>query len=209
VTSAGLLVTARLGSTMLEASERSELLGVAEVSIARGLDGHSQLLPERNWSPSLLELRATFTTLMIRGELRGCCGTIEPQRPLVYDVWRTAWSSAYADPRFWPVTSEEISSLEISISVLTPLELLPARTDAELIACLQPGVDGLVLRHGTRCATFLPSVWESLPDPHLFLEQLKKKASWSYAGDVWPAEVTALRYGTETIHSRRTSMLAA
>jgi len=198
---------APLASTMLEDSERSELLHVAELSIVRGLDSHAEPLPERAWPQKLLDVRATFTTLMPDGELRGCCGTIEPQRPLVHDVWRTAWSSAYADPRFWPVTSDELGLLEISISVLTPLEPLPAKSDEELIACLKPGDDGLVLRQGTRCATFLPSVWKSLPDPPEFLAQLKRKASWSYTA--WPKGMTALRYGTETFSSRRRSVLAA
>lgn len=198
---------ALLAFMTLEDSERSELLGVAELSIARGLDRSAELLPQRTWSPKLLEIRASFTTLMLGGELRGCCGTIEPQRPLVQDVWRTAWSSAYADPRLWPVTADEIGSLMISISVLTPLEPLEANSDAELIACLKPGLDGLVLRLGSRCATFLPSVWTSLPDPQEFLDQLKRKAGLCYS--TWPAGMTALRYGTETFSSRPRSILAA
>jgi uncharacterized protein len=198
---------ARLAFTMLEDSERSELLAVAERSIARGLDNQAEPLPQRAWSQKLLEIRATFTTLMLDGELRGCCGTIEPQRPLVQDLWRTAWSSAYADPRFWPVTSDELGFLEISISVLTPLERLPAQSDEELIACLKPDEDGLVLRQGKRCATFLPSVWKSLPDPREFLAQLKRKASWSYTA--WPKGMTAFRYRTEAFSSRRRSVLAA
>src|SRR5262249_7959780 len=151
--------------------------------------------PERIWSPRLLEVRATFTTLSLHGELRGCCGTVDPQRPLAHDVWHSAWSSAYADPRFWPVTPAEQGSLLISISILTPLEPLPARNDAELIASLDPMVDGLVLRCGARCATFLPAVWKSLPDPRDFVAHLKKKASWLDSG--WPPGMTAFRYGTE------------
>jgi uncharacterized protein len=197
---------------MLEVSEQYELLAVAERSIARGLDRRPEDLPDRPgpdrpWSPRLLEVRATFTTLMINGELRGCCGTIDAQRPLVQDVWRTAWSSAYADPRFGPVTPDEVGSLDVTISVLTPLEPLAVRSDAELIACLKPGLDGLVLRHRTGCGTFLPSVWESLPDPHEFLAQLKRKANWPY--DTWPATMTALRYGTQTISRRSADEIQA
>jgi AmmeMemoRadiSam system protein A len=192
---------------MLEDTERAELLNLADRSIARGRDRRQERPPERAWPPRLLELCATFTTLRLDGELRGCCGTIDPQRSLVDDVWHSAWSSAYADPRFWPVSPDELGSLEISISVLTELELLPAHSDAELIACLNPGTDGLVLRCGACCATFLPAVWKSLSDPRDFVEQLKRKAGWLQSG--WPPGMTALRYGTETFSSPGRSMLAA
>jgi AmmeMemoRadiSam system protein A len=189
--------------TMLEDRDKGDLLEVARESIARGLQEREGTLPARAWSPGLLEWRATFTTLMLNGELRGCCGTIEAQRPLVEDVWRTAWNSAYADPRFWPVTPEEAGSLEISISVLSALEPLPARSDTELLACLEPGVDGLVLQYGARSATFLPSVWKSLPDPRDFLDQLKRKAGWSYTASAWLQDMIAFRYSTEVISQRR------
>jgi AmmeMemoRadiSam system protein A len=181
---------------MLDETDRLELLNVAQQSIARGLRGYDESLPIRTWPLKFLEPRATFTTLLLDGELRGCCGTIEPQRPLVNDVWRSAWASAYADARFWPVEPDDIGSLETAISVLTPLEPLPASSDDELIAWLRPGIDGLVLQCGSRCATFLPAVWESVPDPADFIAQLKKKGRWSPLG--WPTGMTACRYGTET-----------
>jgi AmmeMemoRadiSam system protein A len=192
---------------MLDETERSELLNLAERSIARGLYGPRESLPDRTWSPRLLERRATFTTLKIQGQLRGCCGSVDAQRALVEDVWRSAWNSAYADPRFWPVPHDELGLLEISISVLSPLEPLPVSNDVDLIGCLRPRIDGLVLRQGERCATFLPAVWESLPDPHDFVAQLKRKANLSYSQ--WPAGLMALRYCTETFCSDSKRVLAA
>jgi AmmeMemoRadiSam system protein A len=196
------------GSTMLETSERARLLEFARLSIARGAGGrHPEPAPEDAWSPALLEPRATFTTLTLEGELRGCCGTIEPQRALVHDVWHNAWASAYADPRFWPVSATELASLAIAISVLTPLEPIAAGSEAELIASLESGVDGLVLRCGTMRATFLPAVWESLPDPREFVAHLKRKAGLPAAS--WPRAMAAFRYRTETFRSGRSAALAA
>jgi len=193
---------------MLELSDRARLLELARGSIARGSGGRQPgPTPEDAWSPALLEQRATFTTLTLEGELRGCCGTIEPQRALVEDVWHNAWASAYADPRFWPVSTTELGLLEIAISVLTPLEPIAAGDEAELIAALEPGVDGLVLRCGAARATFLPAVWESLPDPREFVAHLRRKAGWS--ADSWPRAMTAFRYRTETFRTGRDAALAA
>ncbi len=207
VTNSGSLDMGHLGSTMLNEGERLELLELARRSIARGFDLRHLELPVADWSPALLEPRATFTTLMLAGELRGCCGTIEPQRALVQDVWHSAWSSAYSDTRFWPVSPREIHRLEISISVLTPLEPIAATNIAELVRCLRPGIDGLVLRCGTRQATFLPAVWKSLPDAAEFVEELKRKAGWS--SSVWPSDMRAYRYRTDSFSSGAPDALAA
>jgi len=159
------------------------------------------------WPPSLLEPRATFTTLMRRGALRGCCGTIEARWALVQDVWHNAWVSAYEDPRFPPVSPNEVVELDIAISVLTPLEPIYARNEAELIASLEPGVDGLVLSYGAARATFLPAVWQTIPEPFEFVARLKLKAGWSASG-WWPG-ISALRYRAETFHSTEIGTLAA
>lgn len=186
---------------MLEGSERAQLLQVARCSIARGLGRTSPgLMPDAAWPSRLLEPRATFTTLTLGGELRGCCGTIEPQRPLVDDVWHNAWVSAFADPRFWPVAARELAALEISISVLTPLEPIAASSEAELIASLQPGVDGLVISCGDARATFLPEVWQSLPEPGEFVAHLKRKAGLS-AGSGLSSRTKAFRYRTVSFGS--------
>lgn len=193
---------------MLENSERSELLEFAYSSIASGFGRrYPEAPPERAWPAELLEPRATFTTLRLAGELRGCCGTIEPKRPLAHDVWHNAWVSANADPRFWPVSPIELDSLEISISVLTPLESIAVKSESELVASLEPGVDGLLLRSGAARAVFLPTVWESLPDPHEFVVHLKGKAGWSPS--FWAPDMTASRFRAETFTSGRSTALAA
>lgn len=184
----------------LEIEDRARLLELARRSITDGC-GHGlpPPAPPQSWSAALTELRATFVTLKREGQLRGCCGTIEPRCLLAEDVWRNAWASAYADPRFRPVSGAEIDLLEVSISVLTPLEPLSPGSEAELLEMLRPGLDGLVLRCGPAGATFLPVVWETLPDPRDFLTQLKLKAGWPPS--FWSQSLTAKRYSAETFHS--------
>jgi AmmeMemoRadiSam system protein A len=191
----------------IEGRERSALLDLARRSIARGIDGRGHGLPPGDWTGAMLEHRATFTTLKMSGELRGCCGTIEPRRPLVEDVWHSAWTSAFADPRFQPVSEFEIGLLEISISVLTPLEPLDVRGEAELVRALVPGEDGIVIRSGLRQAMFLPAVWDAIPDPREFVVALKRKAGWPAFG--WPTGATVLRYRTESFCSDGRGTLGA
>jgi uncharacterized protein len=185
---------------MIETPERTELIQIARDSIASGFRRVTPSSPpERAWAPELLEPRATFTTLKLGGELRGCCGTIEPQRPLAHDVWHNAWVSANADPRFWPVSPVEVDALEISISVLTPLEPIAVRSESELVESLEPGMDGVLLCCGAARAVFLPAVWKSLPDAGEFITHLKGKAGWLPA--FWSPDMTAFRFRTETFTS--------
>jgi AmmeMemoRadiSam system protein A len=182
---------------MLEARERGRLLHLARRSIGSGNGLCSPgALPQEDWPAVLLSPGASFVTLRMAGELRGCCGNVEPKRPLAEDVWHNAWVSAYADPRFGPVSPAEITSLEIAVSVLTPLEPITARNDDELLAMLEPGLDGLVLRCSDSGATFLPAVWDSVRDAREFLAKLKAKAGWPPG--YWPPGMKALRYRTQT-----------
>ena len=184
----------------LEAEARTRLLGLARRSILDGLgQGVPPPLAPEAWPEALNEPRATFVTLKLAGELRGCRGTLEARCPLAQDLWRNAWFSAYADPRFRPVSGEEIARLEVAISVLTALTPLHVASETELLAALRPGIDGLVLRCGAEAATFLPAVWEDLPDPRDFLTQLKLKAGW--APSFWSEALRAERYCTETFRS--------
>ena len=149
------------------------LLDVARRAVA------SEREPEidaADYPPALREIRATFVTLLADGELRGCIGSLVADRPLVEDVARSAYRAAHHDPRFPPVTPAEAAALEIHVSVLSPAEPMSFDSEADLLAQLRPGVDGLILEDGTMRATFLPDVWESLPEPADFLAQLKKKA---------------------------------
>ena len=131
------------------------------------------------YPPHLHEPRATFVTLRLHGELRGCTGSLKATRPLVADVVHNACRSAFGDPRFAPLSEAELAGLAISISLLSPLEPLCVASEQGLLEALRPGIDGLVLTDGGACATFLPSVWESLPERQAFLDALRRKAGLS------------------------------
>jgi AmmeMemoRadiSam system protein A len=119
---------------------------------------------------------ASFVTLTKHGQLRGCIGSLEPRRPLVLDVQENAAAAAFNDPRFPPVRLEELDDLRVEISVLSPPQPLSYDGPDDLIAKLRPGVDGVVIERGWNRATFLPQVWEKLPDPNQFLQHLCLKA---------------------------------
>ena len=123
---------------------------------------------------------ASFVTLTSGrapgGALRGCIGSLEARRPLREDVEANAVAAALHDPRFAPLTARELDDTVVEVSVLSAPAALPAADEAELLARLRPGVDGVVLSACGRRATFLPQVWEQLPDPADFLAHLRRKA---------------------------------
>ncbi len=119
---------------------------------------------------------ATFVTLKLADELRGCIGTLKPQRPLGVDVRENAIAAAFRDPRFPPLAVVEFEAISVEVSLLSADERLEVRDEEDLLARLRPDVDGLVLEYGHHRATFLPQVWESLPDPRGFVMALKRKA---------------------------------
>jgi AmmeMemoRadiSam system protein A len=130
--------------------------------------------------------------------LRGCIGSLEPSRPLYRDVVRNA-ARAMTDPRMPPVTADEWPELSVSVSVLGPAEPMPARGLADLPRYLRPGIDGLILTAGRHQATFLPAVWDKLPDPADFVAALLAKGGW--APDRIPLEIRAHRYTVAEFHS--------
>lgn len=142
--------------------------------------------------PQLAEPGACFVTLTRHGELRGCIGSLEAYRPLGEDVLENARAAAFRDPRFPPVSSKEWPQIRVEVSLLSVPEALPCASEAELLAQLQPGTDGLIFAVGARRATFLPQVWEQLPDPQDFLWHLRQKAG--LPGDYWSPEVRCWRY---------------
>ncbi|MGD8547322.1 MAG: AmmeMemoRadiSam system protein A [Thiohalophilus sp.] len=183
---------------MIDPADKSVLLDIARHSIEHGLQYARPLIPDvHNYSEKLQEITASFVTLKIHGQLRGCIGSLEARQPLVMDVAENAYAAAFRDPRFPPVSESEFTQLEYHISLLTPAEPLQFRDEADLISQLQPNVDGLVLEDGRHRGTFLPSVWESLPDRKQFLQQLKLKAGLS--PDYWSDTVKVSRYTVEDV----------
>lgn len=174
------------------------LLGVARASVEGGLrSGRPLEVDASRYPPALREPRATFVTLRIGGALRGCTGSLEPVHPLVADVAKSAFGSAFRDPRFGPLAPGELDALEYHIAILEPPEPLPAASESELLAALRPGIDGLLLVEGAARSTFLPAVWRSLPDPRDFVRELKRKAG--LPADHWSDALRFQRYAVEEI----------
>ena len=173
---------------MLSEDEGRYLLGLARKAITAYLEDGKVLEVEPSDVPkSLTENGACFTTLYEKGELRGCIGTLEAHRPLAFDVVDNIISAAIKDPRFYPVTKEELPDLSIEISVLTKPERLDVDGPQELLEALVPGKHGLIIQKGVAKATFLPLVWKKLPKKEDFLSQLCMKAgmlpdSWKQPG---------------------------
>ena len=170
-----------------------ELLRLARGSIEHGLV-HSEPLPVRcdELSAPLNEPRATFTTLRLAGELRGCCGALEATRPLGEDVAHSSFQAAFRDPRFAPVSEDEFAALALEVAVLSPMESMAVSDEQDLLEQLRPGTDGLVIIAGARRATFLPKVWESLPTAGEFLAALKTKCG--LPADYWSGQLEFRRY---------------
>ena len=160
----------------LTPEEKDTLLRLARQALERGVRGQeAPAIDLENMAPHLRELGAAFVTLTIQGELRGCIGALEPGQPLAADVRDHAMAAALEDPRFMPVRPEELDSIQIEISRLTLPRDLEYSDAADLLEQLRPGVDGVILREGGRRATFLPQVWEKIPDKAAFLDQLCAK----------------------------------
>jgi AmmeMemoRadiSam system protein A len=167
------------------------LLKIARESLAAALEeGREEGRESPHDEPWLAEPGATFVTLMKDGELRGCVGSLEAYRPLGEDVRENARAAAFRDNRFAPLVSAELPRIAIEVSLLGPAVPLPVESEAEAIARLRPGRDGVILDYlkgrGAR-ATFLPQVWEQLPDPASFLAHLKYKAGLS--PNFWSPEI--------------------
>lgn len=181
---------------MLENDDKNTLLELARESIRHGLShGTMSTVPDENYSAILQKYGACFVTLHYNKQLRGCIGSLSPYQPLVDDVVHNAFNAAFRDPRFNPLRPDEFKNIHIHIEVLGPTEKLNFGSEEELLNMLRPGIDGLVLRENGHTGTFLPSVWSSLPEPEVFLQQLKRKAG--LATHFWSENVSIERYTTE------------
>jgi AmmeMemoRadiSam system protein A len=165
------------------------LLTIARAAIAREL-GREARSPEE--APWLHEPGATFVTLRQRGELRGCIGSLEPRRTLVQDVKANAVSAAFRDPRFRPLALDELDTTQVEVSLLSALESLAFQDEPQALAQIERGVHGVTFEYGYHRSTFLPQVWEELPDIHEFIAHLKQKAG--LPPDFWDPEVRLARY---------------
>ena len=173
-----------MAENKLTAEEKDTLLKLARQALEMGVRG--QKLPSLDLETMPLRLReqgASFVTLTIDGNLRGCIGALEPYQSLADDVREHAVAAALQDYRFPNVKPEELSHIEIEISRLTIPVPLEYSTPDELLKNLRPGIDGVLLRDGVRRATFLPQVWEKIPDPAEFLDNLCYKMGTS--PDFW------------------------
>jgi AmmeMemoRadiSam system protein A len=179
------------------ASQRQCLLDLARDSIRHGLDKGGPLqVSEATVEAELWLQRASFVTLHEAGQLRGCIGSLEARRPLARDVCENAFNAAFRDPRFPALRDAEFAEVDISISVLSESEPLSFNSEADLIEKLRPGTDGLILSDQGRRGTFLPAVWEQLPDPADFLRHLKQKAG--LRADYWSSTIQVQRYSSES-----------
>jgi uncharacterized protein len=174
---------AELGTTLLTLARNA-------IAAHFGLPG-----PATGDLPELRENGATFVTLTQRGQLRGCIGSLQACRPLLQDVQDNARNAAFRDPRFAPLAERELPLTRVEVSLLTPAEAMSFRDEADALAQLRPEIDGVIFSASGRRSTFLPQVWEQLPDPAVFMAHLKQKAGVPAA--YWGPDVRLERY---TVH---------
>ena len=182
----------------LQAEEATLLLDLADDAIVNGLRRRPPALEDL--PPVLRQPRGAFVTLTVDGQLNGCIGSVEGDEPLGHAVGRLARSAAFSDRRLPPLRAADYPSLTIEVSLLSPLEPIPATTRQEVLDHLQPAVHGLVIASGRRRGIFLPAVWDKVPDPEAFLDHLQRKAGMSPGA--WPDDMEAWRFTVEKLSRR-------
>lgn len=165
------------------------LLPIARTSIETALGKASRADEQHGW---LQEPGATFVTLTQNGELRGCIGTLEARRTLLQDIKANAQAAAFQDPRFAPLAARELEFTEVEVSLLSAMQPLQFASEDDVLEELQPGIQGVVFEYGRYRSTFLPQVWEQLPQVGEFMAHLKYKAGLS--PDFWADEVRISTY---------------
>jgi AmmeMemoRadiSam system protein A len=181
----------------LRADEQVRLLVLARESILGGLQtGRALQVDLARLNDNLLIKSAVFITLMRRGELRGCIGSLQPVEPLAQAIANSAFNAAFHDRRFGKMQADEVDELMIEISVLSEMELIEVDSRQALLKQLQPGVDGLLLEDQGHRSTFLPKVWEKITSPEMFIEQLMLKAG--LPAEHWSQRIQFWRYHTST-----------
>lgn len=190
-----------LADGRLQDAEAALLLDLADQAVLDGLHGRPPDTPDlADLPPALREARGVFVTLLVDGDLNGCIGSIDGDEPLGHAVGRLARAAAFADWRLPSLRVDDYRSLTIEVSLLSPLEPVPAPNRRQLLDQLRPGVDGLVLEAGARRGVFLPVVWAKVPDPDDFLDHLLRKAG--IRPRTWPPDMKAWRFTVEKLTRR-------
>lgn len=148
------------------------VLAAAKASIIASINGE-EFIP-KDIPTVLTQHGATFVTLKIGEELRGCIGSVYPTKPLILDIIDNAQNAAFQDSRFQPLTLEELSELNVSVSILSSIERINFKDERDLLSQIYP--HGVIIAERERRAVYLPVVWEQLPDRQVFLSSLKEKA---------------------------------
>lgn len=176
---------------------RDDGLGVALIALARAAISRELglPLPEVKPHPRLNDPGAVFVTLTQHGRLRGCIGSLEAWRPLAQDVQQNAVAAAFRDPRFEPLTAGEFPRTCVEVSLLSTPEPMHFSSEDDALAQLVPGHDGVIFECDGRRSTFLPQVWEQLPEPREFMANLKQKAG--LPAGFWQPDVSLSRYRVE------------
>lgn len=167
------------------------LIGLARYAIAGHL-GLPYALPAGSKAEWLHEQRACFVTLTLDGQLRGCIGTLEAHRPLIEDLRANAIAAASHDPRFPALSADEFEQISIEVSLLSAATELSFTDEADAMARIRPGIDGVIFEYDGHRSTFLPQVWEQLPDPVQFIAHLKMKAG--LPSDFWHPDLRLSTY---------------
>lgn len=170
------------------------LTGLARAAIASQLEPQATPSPQPD-APFLHDIGACFVTLHEHGELRGCIGSLEAHRQLIDDIRSNALAAAFHDPRFPPLSKEELAEVDIEVSLLTRPEAMSFTREQEVLDKLRPGIDGVILEYGIHRATFLPQVWQQLPFTSIFMAHLKQKAG--LPPDFWNDDVQIATYQVE------------
>jgi AmmeMemoRadiSam system protein A len=165
------------------------LLPIARSAIANALGQAPATCEDAPW---LREKGATFVTLTRDGELRGCIGSLLAHRPLIEDVKSNAVAAAFRDPRFPPLAAVELHQTRVEVSLLSDPQPLSVHSEQDALETLVPHVDGVILEYAHYRGTFLPQVWEQLPEPDVFLAHLKLKAG--LPTDFWAPGIRLSRY---------------
>jgi MEMO1 family protein len=185
-------------SARLAETDRERLLVrcMTALQVAAQAGGEAPFVKPDGFSPALSAWRATFVTLTENERPRGCIGSLEPRRPLIEDAVANTAKAGFADPRFPPLKESELTGLRLDVSILSYLRPIPAGSESELAAALEPDRDGLILIAGRRRALFLPSVWRHLPDALVFVRHLMAKAG--FESNPWPEGLEARRFRVES-----------